>query len=461
MIKVYIPNNNIAERRYILDTLLADFLGLEYQLKIKSKESRVDDWIIELESGNRLIIQDHFFNKFPKDLEYLQKDNIPKDVKFVYNKYAPLGNIPVIYGASTISTINYQPSTLTCTIDIFASSFFMLTRWEEYVNKTRDSHNRFPATASLAYRFNFLQRPVVNEYLEMLKNMLLELGFSGEFKKREYKLILTHDVDHIYAWDSFWKWTYNILRDLVKRTSLKNFLWTLNDYIKIKRGLAKDPYDTFDYIMDFSDKLGVKSHFFFMGRGETKYDNDYFSGSKEVKAIAKKIKDRGHLIGMHPTYNTYNSYEQFKKEKEELEHNLETKIVFGREHYLRFEVPTTWQVWEDNNMEWDSTLSYADEDGFRCGVCYSYRVFNFLTREHLKLKERPLIFMDVVDIDKFPPKKMQEVVFKLISKVEKYKGEAVILWHNSNFNTIKWKNYKKIYEAIIDYHLDRGLGCRV
>ena len=453
MLKIYIPNNNIAERRYILDTVFGEFLGLEYKLEDRSE--KIKDWVIELENGNKLIVEDHFFNYHPHDLSYLKEENIPKQVKYVYNQFSPNGNTPVIYGTSNLEV---ESSSITCGIDIFASIFFMLTRWEEYADKTRDSHNRFPATASLAYKFNFLHRPIVNEYLEMLKNMLLELGFSGEFKKREYKLILTHDVDHIFAWDSFWKLLSNILRDLIKRTSVKNFFWTLNYYLKIKQGIEKDPYDTFDYIMDLSDKLGIKSHFFFMGRGQTKHDNDYFSGSKEAKEIAKRIKSRGHLIGMHPTYNAYNSFEQFKQEKEELEQNLETKIRFGREHYLRFEVPTTWQIWEDNGMEWDSSLSYADEDGFRCGVCYEYRVFNFLTREHLKLKERPLIFMDAIDVDKFSPERMRDNVFKLISQVERYRGDAIILWHNSNYNTIKWKKYKHIYEEIINYHLDRKIS---
>ncbi len=455
MLKIYIPKNNIEERKYIIDTIFGEFLGAEYELRVKSEELRVDDWVIELENGNKLVIEDHFFNKFPEKLEYLKEENIPTSIEFIENRYTPQKNIPVIYGTSTIipSSFTLHPSSLICGIDIFASIFFMLTRWEEYANKSRDSHNRFPATASLAYKFNFLHRPVVNEYLEMLKSMLLELGYSDEFKKREYKLTLTHDVDHIYAWDTPKKFLIRLGGDIIrKRVNFVGIFKLLLEYGRVLTKRAKDPFDTFDYIMDLSDKIGVKSHFFFMGHGQTKHDNDYFSGSKEAKAIAENIKKRGHRIGIHPTYNAYNSFEQFKKEKDELEQNLNTQIRFGREHYLRFEIPTTWQIWEDNGMEWDSTLSYADEDGFRCGVCYEYRVFNILTREHLKLKEKPLIFMDAIDIEKLTPNEMQEAIFKLISQVERYNGEAVVLWHNSNYNTIKWQKYKKVYEAIIEYH---------
>ena len=449
MLKIYIPNNNIAERRYIIDTVFSEFLGVDYALKI---EEGKEHWAIELRDGRRVLFEDHFFNRFLGELEYLQEKNIPQSVAFTNNRFIPDDDIPIIFGTSHLESTS---QTIICGIDIFASIFFMLTRWEEYVNKRRDSHNRFPATASLAYKWNFLHRPVVNEYLEMLKKMLVVMGFNGEFKRREYKLILTHDIDHIYAWDSFGKFLSNLLRDLIKRTSLKNFFYSLSRYIKMRLGRELDPYDTYDYIMDLSEQLGVKSHFFFMGEGVTKHDNSYRSSSKEAKKIVQNILQRGHFVGIHPTYNAYNDLKQFQKEKEELERNFNTPIRFGREHYLRFELPTTWQIWEESGMQWDSTLAYADEDGFRCGVCYEFSVFNILQRERLQLKERPLIFMDANGVEKYSPQKMEEILYGLICQVERYRGDFVLLWHNSSYNTVKWQRFKRVYEGVIEYHLRR------
>ena len=55
----------------------------------------------------------------------------------------------------------------------------MLTRYEEVVNndplRILDAHERFPATASIAYKENFLHRPVVNEYFEILWYCIKEL----------------------------------------------------------------------------------------------------------------------------------------------------------------------------------------------------------------------------------------------------------------------------------------------
>ncbi len=445
--KVYIPYDNQKEREYIIDVVLNEFLGIAYTLAFHNQKS----WILELENGKKLIINDHFFYKFPKEKSYLDEGNIPKKVLYIQNKFIATINLPLLYGSNKVQL---QNNNLICDIDIFAAIFFMLTRWEEYVIKKRDHHNRFISKISLAYRNNFYNRPIVNEYLEFLKNMLLALGYSKPFKQRSYKLILTHDIDHIKAWSNPKRFFMRLGGDILKKRA-KGFdiVKILFDYLKVLLKIKKDPFDTFDYIMNLSESIGVKSYFFFMGGGVTKYDNSY--KAKQAKKIAQNILQKGHFIGIHPSYNAYNDVKQFQKEKETLEKTFETPILFGREHYLRFEVPTTWQVWEDNKMAWDSSCGFENGNGFRCGVCYPFSVFNILTREKLNLKERPLIFMDASVVDKYTPNQMEDEIFSLICQVEKYQGEFVLLWHNSSYNTIKWKKFKKVYEKAINYHKKR------
>ena len=447
MLRIKISNDNISERKHIIDILLGEFLGLKYKIEI---ESNSKNWEIILENGNKLIIEDYFFNKFPKDLEYLQEENIPKKVEFGKNDFIVEDDIPIIYGTNKL-IINNQ-STITCGIDIFASSFFMLTRWEEYVNKTRDKYNRFPAYASLAFKNNFLDRPVVNEYIEMLWNMFKFLGCNQERKKREYELVLTHDVDVPLKYRNIYSGLKEIVGDIVKRKNFKLAFENLISKFKTHLKLKKDPFDTFDYLMNVSESVNSKSYFFFMGKGTSGYDNRYSSDDKFVLRLVENIKNRGHFIGIHPTYNAYNDINQFKKEKLELERNFNLKITFGREHYLRFEVPTTWQIWEDNEMEWDSTLSFADKEGFRCGVCCLYSVYNILTRKKLNLKERPLIVMEGSFTTYQPditPEQMEQKIKELMNKVKKYNGEFVFLWHNSSFNSGNWLKFQDIYEKVL------------
>jgi hypothetical protein len=445
--KIIIPNNNLNERRYIIDIILNEFLGLEFKILISN--NNVSNWIIELSNEKKLIIEDHFFNPYKKKLEYLNIKNIPSNIQFSTNDFIVENDIPIIFGNSTLKIEN---STLTCSIDIFASSFFMLTRWEEYVDKTRDEHERFASISSLAFKYNFLDRPVVNEYIEMLWNMLTHLGIEQQRKKREYKLIPTHDVDFPLRYFSTKKVIKEIARDLVKNKKYKEAILKAKEYSSIKLGFNSDPYDTFDYMINTERKAGLKSYFFFMGEGTSPmYDDNYDMNDKYIQKLVKKITNAEHKIGIHPSYFTYNNKNQMQKEKENIEKSTNIKIKYGRQHYLRFEVPTTWQNWEDNNMVWDSTISYADKEGFRCGVCYEYSVFNILTRKKLKLKEKPLIMMEGSFVTYQPnitPKEMMIKINNLINTVKKYQGEFVFLWHNSCYSD-NWRPYKNIYEQIV------------
>ena len=228
-------------------------------------------------------------------------------------------------------------------------------------------------------------------------------------------------------WDSIKKFLLHLARDLIRRKSFIEFLKSIKYYIEVKLNLKNDPYDTFDYLMNLSEQLQIKSYFFFMEKGVTSYDNLY--NLKDANTIINRIKKRGHYIGIHPTYNSYNDNKQFAKEKNEVEKRLDMPISFGRQHYLRFEVPTTWQIWEDNHLEWDSTMCYSHINGFRVGCCWEYSVFNILSREKLLLKEKPLIFMDANSIaqENMTPEKMFNELIALNNNVKKYNGIFVSL----------------------------------
>jgi len=255
VLKVNVPNNFLPERKYIIDILFDGFFGLKYRIDVIDG---VKDYEIILENDKKLIIKDSFFSNFIDGLSYLDKKNVPGKIKFLKNRFIVEKNIPMIYGDDEF---NVKEDKIVCGIDIFASSFFMLTRWEEYANKKRDLHNRFPATASLAYKYDFLNRPIVNEYVEMLWNILKYLGCNQKRKEKKYELVLTHDVDNIFKWKNFGLFVRNITGDIIKRKNVSLALENIRQYF------GKNPYDMFDFLMDLSEKRGVKSHFFFMSGG--------------------------------------------------------------------------------------------------------------------------------------------------------------------------------------------------
>ncbi len=453
MLKIIIPNNNIPERRYIIDVLLHQFLNISYEITI----SKVfNNYKIILPNYSFIIINDNFFSEYPKKGSYLNKNSIPINILCGNSSFFSEKNLPILFGTDKLEQSEIFIKT---DIDIFATIFFMLTRWEEYVIKDRDEHNRFPHQSSLAYKNNFLNRPIVNEYIEFFWNMISSLDNSIRRKKRNFSLLLTHDIDEIERYLT----PKNLIRalggDIIYRKSLIKPFKTLNEYIQIKLGNKKDPYDTFEMIMDISEHYNLKSYFFFMAGGTTqKYDNRYDIKSDKSHKIINNIKKRGHYIGIHPSYNAYNNTLQFKKEKDALEEVSLLKIASGREHYLRFELPTTWQLWEDNEIEWCSNLAYAQQSGFRTGCCYPFSPFNILSREQLSILERPLILMEatfaneVKSVEEF--NSLADYYFDI---VKKYQGEFVLLWHNASFNEPTMREYNKSYLHILNKYREQSL----
>ncbi|MCX7992388.1 MAG: polysaccharide deacetylase family protein [Fimbriimonadales bacterium] len=141
---------------------------------------------------------------------------------------------------------------------------------------------------------------------------------------------------------------------------------------------------------------------------------------------------------MHPSYETYRRPEQIRREFERLQaaaHALGVQQPRwgGRQHYLRWENPITWQAWDDAGLDYDSTLSFADHAGFRCGMCYEYPVFNLQTRQTLRVRERPLIVMEgtLFDYMGLSYDDALALLCLLGRRCRQFGGEFVLLWHNS------------------------------
>jgi hypothetical protein len=437
MLLIEIPDNNIPERKYIINVLFHEFLGLNYDLSI---HNGISDYTIKFDNC-RITIRDDFFDRFDEPLSYLNYSNLPINVIYLKNEFTIEDDIPVVYGSDFFKRTENH---IDCGIDIFASSFFMLTRWEEYVNKTRDYHNRFAGTKSIAYKYNFLNRPIVNEYLEMLWNMMLSLGFTQKRKQRNYEIKLTHDIDMLKFPKSF----RMIVGDILKR---KNPRLALNHFSFM---FLKNPFDTFDLLMTSSEKIGLRSHFYFLSSDKSiqPYEFRYDIKSKFFKGKITEIVRRGHIIGFHPGYYTYENEERWLIEKNMLEDAVNMNITEGRQHYLRFDITKTPQIWDRNNMKLDSTIGYPEKEGFRCGTGDVFPLFDILKRVQMNLNESPLIIMDgtLFEYQNKSYKDSFEIFKYYIMICKKYNSCITLLFHNDIFID-KWSgNGALLYSKVIN-----------
>lgn len=332
--------------------------------------------------------------------------------------------------------------------DIFGFMFWMLNRIEEVGNSNFDRHGRFSATRSHAYINNYLERPVVDEWLHVLEQVILRVWPNLRLKELEFSMKVSHDVDFpsLYAFKSWRAIAIMMVRRLLKQGDLKATLQA--PFLKLVSGKAihtQDPFNTFEWLMDFSESNNLTSAFYFICGTTSGMDADYVPEDTRIVKLMRRIYERGHEIGLHPSYGTYQQPELIKREAERLrqimrEAAIEQTDIGGRMHYLRWEHPGTLQAWEDAGMAYDTTLSYADHPGFRCGTCHEYPAFNPITQKRLSVRIRPLIVMECTVIaerymDLGYTDAAVDKFLALKERCRKVRGCYTLLWHNSHFST--------------------------
>ncbi|NFT71565.1 hypothetical protein FDF57_10315 [Clostridium botulinum] len=464
---MYYNNNDFCKQVEYIFSVIFNILGINIKY-IKELQQVKEENVLNINYSNEVLQRKNVINIKPSYLfsdKYLTMGSMPKTPLKKYKEF------PVIYsykGDNKGCYVKRDKNCLITNMDIIQSSFFMITRYEEVLlwdRVDKDLYGRFPAKESLAYKEGFLDIPIVNEYIEWLWQWIdsFNLGYKRKniWGKYDFAACLTHDVDMPF------KYEYPLKKDICNLKIQKSILAYRHIFEHTLKNVEykKDPFYTFDYIRNIEKRYNFSSSFYFMAGGDSKYDNLYKISDYRIIKLINALEDNSCEVGYHYSFNSYNSISKRSKEKELLDKYVRNKDYGGRNHYLRFKVPESWSISEKVGLKYDTTLGYADIVGFRCGICYPYKVFDILENKKLCLWEIPLILMEGSlkgeEYMNLNPAEGAEVAKKFIGTVKRYKGVFTLLWHNSSFDREGWAGWKKSYECIIKYiflNNSRGLS---
>lgn len=347
--------------------------------------------------------------------------------------------------------------------DLCGLIYWTLCRIEEIEATQLDNHERFSVRNSHAFNNNYLNRPFIDEWLDILKQVCHKIWPGLITKIPVFSVLLSHDVDEPARYSfSSWKSVFrSVAIDLVRRKRLSSVIY--GPLLRLRKNSNKlsklDSVNTFDWIMDKSEQQGLTSAFYFIA-GKTHPSNDatYDIEHPAIINLINHIHNRGHEIGLHPSYNTFNNIQAIVGESNRLrklclKQGINQDNWGGRMHYLRWRHPTTMFGWEAANMTYDSTLGYADLPGFRCGTCFEYPAFDPIERKPIALRLRPLIAMECSVMS---PRYMGlgtgeealAIFTDLKDKCKAVGGIYSLLWHNSHLETVAQKG---LYSSILGH----------
>jgi len=349
--------------------------------------------------------------------------------------------------------------------DLIASAFFFLSCWQEVTSDEFDMFHRFPSKASVQYQLGILDRPIVNEYFQIVKECIERIDNSPvnvkpRFHGKRFAICLTHDIDYLR------KWSPGIVyREAVKYLLLneqrKNFAERKERFKQFLAAFVanNDPYKySIERILEVEQEFNVTSSFFFKTGATNRRDVSYSIRSEYVRNLIRRLENTGHEIGLHPSFNTYDNARIMRREKERLEKIVSNKVSGVRQHYLRFHIPTTWRLHEQLGFLYDTTLGFADSEGFRVGYCHPFQPYDVEKDKAMNIWELPLLVMDgtLTDYRKLLAEESLDIFKRLIFTVKKYNGVGVLLFHNTCYDRFDFAGWDYVFEKVVEFAFEEG-----
>lgn len=342
-----------------------------------------------------------------------------------------------------------QPSALD--FDVLAAVFLLVTRYEEYLVDTvsLDTHNRFSAKMSMAYKYNFLQKPIVNQWIIEINERLNRLFPELKTSLPTYQFQPSFDIDMPwkYKHKGFLRTMGGFAKDIVT-----GHFGEVSNRLKILRGVKTDPDFTFDYILQLHKTAQRQPIFFFLLGDHAEFDKNPDVRNKAFQKLIHSLAS-AYRVGLHPSYRSNESLAILQKEKARFENLTQQSLQLSRQHFLKLRFPETYQRLLVLGVKHDYSLGYADDIGFRASIATPFRWFDLSKNEVTDLWIHPFQAMDVTlkDYLKLSPDEAVERVKQLIEETRAVGGTFTTLWHNSSFsNTEGWQNWREVYEKIKD-----------
>ena len=412
---------------YTAKQLFEKILGMEVSFTTK-----VEEFIKH--SGPKMT-----YSKQPLQNEFFIRSNdllFEQGINDVDIKVADWDGVPCFFAAGDKSAIPF---------DIFSASFFLLSRYEEYLPHVKDSVGRFPVKESLAYQHKFLEMPVVDLWAYKLLAALKERFPDIRRKDRTYNCtsIINVTTSHAYAMRGFIRTLGGMFLDLGK---LK-FGQVVHRF-SVLLGIKKDPYDNFFELVDIHKKYPIKTMFFFQFAKHSAHDKNISINNNKFRYLIKSIADYS-MVSLSTSFLSSTNKEVLKEEKRQLGNLINRPINYSRLRYNRVNVPAAYRNLVETEFTDDFSMGYTHEIGFRAGTCTPFHFYDINMEVRQPLKVHPFAMHDYALVNYRKKDEVFEKMDRVYRLVKQVNGNFVMVFSNELLGGKQHLDWMDLYQSFI------------
>lgn len=333
--------------------------------------------------------------------------------------------------------------------DPFAMSFYLVSRYEEYLNENTDAHDRFDDAENILVRLGLNHQPIVDQMAYWIAEKIKKSFPEFNIQERTFQFITTIDIDNAWAYRN--KSLMIAAAGLVK-AAIHGRWKELKQRISVLLGLQDDPYDTYSYILKTYKGLLDHVLFFFLIADRDRFDKSISHTNEPFRHLISSMAAVCN-VGIHPSYSSNEKQWLFDTEKNRLENIIQQPVTRSRQHYLKLKFPNTYRTALKSGITDDYTMGFASLAGFRAGTCTPFPFFDLSHNRQTKLMVHPFQVMDVTlkNYLHLAPLQAWQLIERLMLEVKGVNGTFMSLWHNESLsNSGSWQGWTEVFENILE-----------
>lgn len=333
--------------------------------------------------------------------------------------------------------------------DPFASAFYIITRYEEYLSECTDEHERFTDAENILVRHSLHQKPIVDVIAYWIAEQISVQYPGFKIHQRTFQFVTSIDIDNAWAFKN--KSPIISFGAILK--AIVHGQWNeLKLRLIVFLGLRKDPYDTYKYILETYKGLLNHLLFFILIGNRDQFDKSISFKNKGFRQLITYLSSVCE-VGIHPSYASNSKPWLIEKEKERLEEIMVKPVTKSRQHFLKLKLPQTYQQLLKLGISEDYTMGFASLAGFRAGTCTPFYFFDLSNNHRTELLIQPFQVMDVTlkNYLQMEPDAAWQLIEELMIEVKNVNGTFISLWHNESLkDSGQWLGWRKVFEQILE-----------
>jgi len=334
--------------------------------------------------------------------------------------------------------------------DIFAASFYLLSRYEEYLPHVKDELGRFPYTESLAWKHKFLDQPVVDiwayKFLEGLKRVFPEIQTIKKNGVVTVAVEAKRPFEFLYR--GLLRTFIGFFSDLYK-LRLGRIVWRA----QVLLGMRKDPYDTFKWLIKLSKSSQANVLLFFLiGEGYT-FRETLKTNRQGYVNLIKLVGDYLE-VGLILSYHWLSDLTRLINEKQQLESYTRSVLESSFNDRQLVKLPQVYRNLIEAEIVRDYSMYYFNKFGFRAGTCTPFLFYDLEYEVKSPLELMPVIGKTLA-LQHSDSGAIEQTFNAFYSAVDQVKGHFIMVFSNRDFQPIK---DNKIWRYLLSVKLLKRAG---